>query len=153
LRERDGDIPLLAQHFLEHFATQHGREVRGFQQAALRTLERHTWPGNVRELQHVVERAVILATGPLITTGDLPEAVRGPKMRQAPGSNLPTGCTLEELERLAILQTLELTSWNKRATANILGIHRPTLYNKLRKYRLWRRGDRFRHDADQEAGE
>lgn len=151
LREREGDVPLLAQHFLKQFATQHNRDVRGFQQAALRMLERHSWPGNVRELQHVVERAVILATGPYITTSDLPDSVRGGRMRMTSGSNLPTGCTLEELERLAILQTLELTSWNKRATAKILGIHRPTLYNKLRKYRLWRRGDRFRHDSEQGA--
>ena len=59
---------------------------------------------------------------------------------------MPAGCSLEEVERLAILQTLELTDWNKRQAAKILGIHRPTLYNKLRKYRLWRREDCFRRD-------
>jgi DNA-binding NtrC family response regulator len=59
---------------------------------------------------------------------------------------------LEEVERLTILQTLELTGWNKRATADILGIHRPTLYNKLRKYRLWRSEDRFHRGNSGDPG-
>jgi transcriptional regulator with PAS, ATPase and Fis domain len=148
LRDRQGDIPLLARYFLEEYARRYGRPVRGFQQAAMQQLERHGWPGNVRELQHVVERAVILAAGPLIAAEELPDAVRTQQPRPSGGSMLPT-CTLEDLERLAIVQALELTSWNKQATARILGIHRPTLYNKLRKYRLWRRGDRFWHGATQ----
>ncbi len=141
LRERHGDIALLARHFLRQYGARHGRELRGFQQAALLALECHAWPGNVRELQHVMERAVILAQGPLITVKDLPESIQKPTAPRT-ASLLPTGCSLEELERLAILQTLELTSWNKQATARILGIHRPTLYNKLRKYRLWRGQER-----------
>jgi DNA-binding NtrC family response regulator len=148
LRKRVGDIRLLASRFLETLSATYQRHISGFDEAALRLLERHAWPGNVRELEHVVERAVILARGPFIGVVDLPDSIRvgDPPPRQM--LSLPSGCTLEELERLAILQTLELTSWNKCATANILGIHRPTLYNKLRKYRLWRRQDRFwRGDA------
>jgi DNA-binding NtrC family response regulator len=147
LRERVGDIMLLARHFLTQFAAKHARDVEGFNASAVEALRRHHWPGNVRELEHVIERAVILAGGRHIKSTDLPQSVRNGTARRAPTGVLPRGCTLEELERLAILQTLELTDWNKRETASILGIHRPTLYNKLRKYRLWRPGDRFRRDA------
>jgi transcriptional regulator with PAS, ATPase and Fis domain len=147
LRERRVDIPLLAMRFLEQFAERHDRRIRGFEPAAMRALERHTWPGNVRELEHVVERAVILGRGPEIATGDLAEAVTRPTTVAPPRTAHLGGCTLQEIERIAILQTLEMTGWNKRATAHMLGIHRPTLYNKLRKYRLWRREDRFRRDG------
>jgi DNA-binding NtrC family response regulator len=149
LRKRVGDIRLLASRFLETLSATYQRHISGFDEAALRLLERHAWPGNVRELEHVVERAVILARGSFIGVADLPDSIRVGDPPPRPMLSLPSGCTLEELERLAILQTLELTSWNKCATASILGIHRPTLYNKLRKYRLWRRQDRFwRGDAD-----
>jgi transcriptional regulator of acetoin/glycerol metabolism len=96
----------------------------------------------------VVERAVILAHADRIRAEDLPETLRSRDVRRRSFDvRLPAGCSLVEVERLAILQTLELTQWNKRAAARILGIHRPTLYNKLRKYGLWRRGDRFRHET------
>jgi transcriptional regulator with PAS, ATPase and Fis domain len=147
LRERRADIPLLAHAFLAQFAERHTRPLRGFEPAAMRALERHGWPGNVRELEHVIERAVILGRGPDIVVGDLAEAVTRPSNSSVPRTAQLGGCTLEELERIAILQTLEMTGWNKRATANMLGIHRPTLYNKLRKYQLWRREDRFRREA------
>jgi DNA-binding NtrC family response regulator len=142
LRERPEDLPLLALQFLRTFAAQYGRRVQGIAPAAMRALEQHDWPGNVRELEHAIERAVILSHDHEIKPSDLPKFGRGRELKEG-ASGIPRGCTLEEVERLAILQTLELTGWNKRATADILGIHRPTLYNKLRKYRLWRREDRF----------
>jgi DNA-binding NtrC family response regulator len=148
LRERTEDIRLLTNEFLDRFVVQYGRPKMSVQEAAFEVLERHRWPGNIRELEHVVERAVILARGDTVAPEDLPESVRAEQ--GGPGlsaMSVPRGCTLDELERLVIMQTLELTRWNKRATANILGIHRPTLYNKLRKYRLWRREDRFRRDV------
>jgi DNA-binding NtrC family response regulator len=137
LREREGDIPLLVVRFLVQFAERHRRHVTGIEPAALRALERHPWPGNVRELEHVIERAVILCIGPNIRLEDLPDTVRHPLglQRQA---TMPIGQSLEEIERLAIVQTLERTRGNKRAAAAMLGIHRPTLYNKLRRYGLWR---------------
>ena len=137
LREREGDIPLLAVRFIAQFAERHRRAVDGIEPAALRVLERHSWPGNVRELEHVVERAVILCPGTEIRVEDLPDTVRNPSSIGRLGS-MPIGQSLEEIERLAILQTLERTRGNKRAAAAMLGIHRPTLYNKLRKYGLWR---------------
>ena len=142
LRERRSDIRLLADKFRVRFATQYAKRVDGgFTAAALQRLEAHPWPGNVRELEHIVERAVILARGPLLDAEDLPLLPAPAPATQAADVSLPSGCSLEELERLAILHTLELTDWNKRQTAKILGIHRPTLYNKLRKYRLWRPED------------
>ena len=122
-----------------------------FTDHALQVLDEYAWPGNVRELEHVVERAVILAAGTRIAAGDLPATLRQTPVRTAGEVSVPAGCSLEEVERLVILQTLELTDWNKRQAAKILGIHRPTLYNKLRKYRLWRREDRFRRDPLESA--
>lgn len=150
LRERTGDLELLAREFLDEFSHRYQRVITGFDERAMARLREHPWPGNVRELQHVVERAVVLASGPQISEADLPENVRASTNGNGASHEVavPTGCTLEELERLAILQTLEQTRWNKRATADILGIHRPTLYNKLRKYRLWRREDRFWRSRD-----
>jgi two-component system, NtrC family, response regulator HydG len=152
LRERTGDVALLAPRFLRRFADAYGRPVDRFTDHALQVLDEYAWPGNVRELEHVIERAVILATGTRIAAGDLPPAVRQPPVKTTGEVSLPAGCSLEEVERLAILQTLELTDWNKRQAAKILGIHRPTLYNKLRKYRLWRREDRFRRDPLESVG-
>ena len=152
LRERSGDVPLLATRFLRRFGATYGRTLEGFAESALRLLEDHTWPGNVRELEHVVERAVILTTGSRIGADDLPAALKQAPLRATAEVSVPAGCSLEEVERLAILQTLELTEWNKRQAARILGIHRPTLYNKLRKYRLWRREDRFRREPLESLG-
>jgi len=152
LRERTGDIALLAPRFLRRFAAAYSRPVERFTDHALRVLEEYAWPGNVRELEHVVERAVILAAGSRIDAGDLPATLRQLPVRTAGQVSVPAGCSLEEVERLAILQTLELTDWNKRQAAKILGIHRPTLYNKLRKYRLWRSEDRFRRDPLETVG-
>jgi two-component system response regulator AtoC len=141
LRERGKDIPLLSRIFLRHFATVYHREIDGFADEVLVRFQQYHWPGNVRELEHAVERAVIVAGGRTIVLKDLPDSIRA---RDAASPRQPTtvprNCTLEQLERLAILQALEQTNWNKRAAAHILGIHRPTLYNKLRKYQLHRQG-------------
>ena len=152
LRARPADVPLLATRFLETFRGRYNCPVDGFTEAAMQRLQEHEWPGNVRELEHVVERAVILAVGSRIGENDLPREVRADRARPAAEVTVPAGCSLEEVERLAILQTLELTDWNKRQAARILGIHRPTLYNKLRKYRLWRQEDRFRREPAESLG-
>ena len=137
LRERPDDIPLLAQHFVEKYAERHQRDVRTIHQDARRALMRSSWPGNVRELEHVIERAVIVAQGPEITVDHLPESLTAAaKETVAPGFVVPPHHTLADLERSAILQTLERTHWNKRAAASILGVYRPTLYNKLKKYKI-----------------
>jgi transcriptional regulator with PAS, ATPase and Fis domain len=143
LRERPEDIPLLCEHFLSVFAERHQREVRSINVSAQEALLRHSWPGNVRELEHVIERAVIVAGGAEIQPDDLPDILEQPVAASAgqPAAANDGELTLAEIERQAILRTLERTNGNKRAAASILGVYRPTLYGKLRKYKLGEYGD------------
>jgi DNA-binding NtrC family response regulator len=136
LRDRTTDIPLLAEFFRERYNARHERKVESIDPEAMRILQRHRWPGNVRELEHAIERAVIVAGDRPIQAADLPASLRDPEPSLDHGDFIPPHHTLEEIERLAILRTLERTHWNKRATANILGVYRPTLYSKLKKYNL-----------------
>jgi two-component system, NtrC family, response regulator AtoC len=138
LRERPEDLSVLAQHFVPRFAEKHGKPVTGIAADAYQVLLGYGWPGNVRELEHAIERAVLVSRGSEISVGDLPEVVtrgRQPTVeveRAAPGT--PASLNLEERERHAILQALETTNWNKQAAAALLGLHRPTLYSKMRKH-------------------
>jgi DNA-binding NtrC family response regulator len=139
LRERLEDLSVLADHFVKRFAEKHGRGVKGIASDAYQAVLGYGWPGNVRELEHAVERAVLVARGSEITVGDLPEVVtRGRPVGApaAPEAPAPASATLnlEERERQAILQALENTNWNKQAAAALLGLHRPTLYSKMRKH-------------------
>ena len=128
LRRRLNDIPLLAQRFLERFASEQGKRLEGFSPEALRLLLDHTWPGNVRELENVVERAAILARERLVQPWDLPEELQR-RLARADGS-------LERHTRRAIVEALDSCGWNKKLAASRLGISRTTLYRKIRKYGL-----------------
>ncbi len=134
LRVRAGDVLMLAQHFLEHFARMFGRGTTGLTPEAAERLTRYPWPGNVRELRNAIERAVAMANGESLTVEDLPEKVRG--YRQAPEalSNLSIDLTLDELERQHILRVLDAKGGNKLAAAHALDIDRKTLYRKLQRY-------------------
>ena len=135
LRERTEDIPLLCEYFLEKFRTQYQRNVRGIAATAYHVLNRHRWPGNVRELENVIERGVLVAKGPEISVEDLPDSVR----QDAPATTefaLPPHRTLAEIEKMAIVQTLQRTGWNKQEAAQILGLYRPTLYSKMKKHAI-----------------
>jgi transcriptional regulator with PAS, ATPase and Fis domain len=135
LRERTEDIPLLCDYFLERFRQRYQRGVRTISPAAYHLLIRSRWPGNVRELENAIERAVLLAKSSEITPADLPESLR----EETPGSPevvMPPHRSLAEIERLAILQALERTSWNKQEAAAQLGLYRPTLYSKMRKHKI-----------------
>jgi DNA-binding NtrC family response regulator len=138
LRDRPEDIPLLAEHFLNKFSTLHDRNVTAVHPDAAKMLVEYAWPGNVRELEHVMERAVIVAETTEITREDLTPLVRRDDHLhpQSGGFAIPPHYTLAEIEKLAIVQTLERTRWNKRKAASILGVYRPTLYHKLKKYNL-----------------
>jgi transcriptional regulator with PAS, ATPase and Fis domain len=143
LRDRPGDIPLLAGVFLRRMAKEMGREVVGFTDAALTALTRHTWTGNVRELENAIERAVLLCRRPVIDVEDLPETVligvkpqsEGPSTPEA-DTPLPLEQALEGPERRIIEQALRRNDWNRQRTAAELQINRTTLYKKMRKYRL-----------------
>jgi DNA-binding NtrC family response regulator len=132
LRDRQEDIPLLALHFLDKFCLENNRAAMGFTPEAMSALKSHYWPGNVRELQNVVERAVALCQGNMVDLADLPDEVR----RYSPEDDqitIPVGASMEEIERLAIIQTLKKTGWDKELTARLLGIGLATLYRRLKE--------------------
>src|SRR5918911_260180 len=133
LRERTEDIPLLCEHFLEKYRQRHGRNVKSIAPAAYHVLIRHRWPGNVRELENVIERGVLVAKGTEITVNDLPESLRT-ESATTTEFVIPPHRTLAEIEKMAIVQTLQRTNWNKQEAAQILGLYRPTLYSKMKKH-------------------
>lgn len=137
LRERSEDIQLLTEHFLKMYAKKYDRPITGVSQAAYQRLFAHGWPGNVRELQNVLERAVLLAKGTKIEPFDLPFDNGGlPEGSAAATWDVPPNLTLEDIEKLVIERTLQRTGGNKQAAANLLGIYRPRLYSKIRKYNI-----------------
>jgi DNA-binding NtrC family response regulator len=132
LRERRSDIPLLAEHFLRRYAAENEKPLTAFAEDAISRMIGYDWPGNVRELENAVERAVVMATGQLIEAANLPSAVvPAPVSSAAPP--IP-GSTLEELERYAILKTLEATGGSTSKAAHVLGISVRKIQYKLHAY-------------------
>ncbi len=137
LRERKEDMPLLIQAFVAEFNARNQKAIAGVDHETMQLLENYNWPGNVRELRNVIERATILAPGPLIEPKHLPPSfVAEPAAPQKVQVALAPGTTVEEAERRLILMTLEHTRDNKTRAAEILGISLKTLHNKLNKLRL-----------------
>jgi len=139
LRERIGDIPLLAQHFLDNHCRRAGRTILGFQDDAMRLLQGYAWPGNVRQLENVIERAVILTKNATIAIEDLPDNVRSLADAQGgdgDGRILPLKTALERPEREIILRALRTFGGSRHATADALGINRTTLYKKMKRYSI-----------------
>ena len=137
LRERKEDLPLLIQAFIGEFNARNQRSIAGVDQHVMALLEQYAWPGNVRELRNVIERATILAPGPLIEPKHLPPGVvREPEVADRPQVALAPGMTVEEAERRLIRMTLDHTRDNKTRAAEILGISLKTLHNKLNRLRL-----------------
>ncbi len=133
LRERIGDAPTLAIHFLEKYNAENHKSIRGFDDEAMAIVRRHSWPGNVRELENVVERAVVLCSGTQIGARDLPQELRslGPSQQGRP--TIP-GATMGEIERHAILETLAHVGGSTAAAAEMLGISVRTIQYRLREY-------------------
>jgi two-component system response regulator HydG len=132
LRDRREDIPLLAEHFLAILAERNGKLIKGFSPQTMDHLVRNRWKGNVRELENVVERAVIMARGDHIQPEDLPGHLSEGGEGEITG--ITAGRPLSELEKEAILKTLELTEGNRTEAAKLLGISRRTLQYKLKEY-------------------
>ncbi|MDH5696672.1 MAG: sigma 54-interacting transcriptional regulator, partial [Dehalococcoidia bacterium] len=130
LKEREEDIPLLAQHFLKKFAQESQKEITGFSPEATDFLLRYDWPGNVRELENAIERAVILAKNPVIEVADLAQGKLAPAHSISPERNL------KRVEKNHIQNVLAETGGNYSEAARILGISRMTLYNKAKAYGL-----------------
>jgi DNA-binding NtrC family response regulator len=135
LRERTEDLPLLCAHFLEKFNNRYQKNVKGISPAAYHLLIRSRWPGNVRELENAIERAVLVAKSLDVQPGDLPDSIRGDATADDTFT-VPPHHTLAEIERMAVLQTLQRTNWNKQEAAQILGLYRPTLYSKIKKHHI-----------------
>ena len=133
LREHPEDVPVLAQHFMQRCAERLSRQVEGFSEEAMATMVRYSWPGNVRELENMIERAVVLNRTGTVEHKDLPEAVRDSASGPAPGA---APGTLREMERQRIREALRDAGGNKKLAARKLGIHRSTLYAKMRRYGL-----------------
>ena len=139
MRERIGDIPLLAEHFLRHYCAQAHKEVLGFTDEVMQRLQQYHWPGNVRELENVVERAVVLSKGRHITLDDLPPNVlEGVAKEVSVDGYKPVSLkkALEEPERRIIEMALRANGWNRQVTADLLEINRTTLYKKMKRYGL-----------------
>jgi len=151
LRERTEDILELAQLFLQRFCTRMNKPLLTIQSEAFEVLLRYHWPGNVRQLQNVIERAVVLTQGSMITPRNLPQEI----VHNSPPAEFPShselspvtprphqGITesqsfnLAEREKAALMAALEQCNGNKKKAAELLGIHRPTLYTKLKKFGL-----------------
>jgi DNA-binding NtrC family response regulator len=131
LRDRAEDIPLLARHFLATHAARYRRAATAFDPAALDALVRHAWPGNVRELDHVIERAVLLAQGERIGTGDLALAA-------SDGGGLAPleQMTLADAEGFLIRRALDRAGGNVSLAARALGLSRSALYRRLERLDL-----------------
>ena len=109
--------------------------MKGIAAPAYHLLIRNRWPGNVRELENAIERAVLVAKGQEIQPADLPEPIRD-EASVNPEFAIPPHHTLAEIEKMAIVQTLQRTNWNKQEAAHILGLYRPTLYSKMRRHNI-----------------
>jgi len=136
LRERREDIPLLVEHFIAEANARHGKAVKGITAEALRRLSNHQWQGNVRELRSVVDSMVVLAEGEMLDVNDLPENVRGPTDIVLAGGMSTAGLSMNDMEKLHIMNTLKMTGGNREKAAKILGIGARTLYRKLKEYGL-----------------
>jgi len=134
LRERQGDIPLLAEYFLKRFAVKNKRQVAGITPECMDLLIRYPWPGNVRELENSIERGVILMRGEYLDVGILPLSVQRWGKENKAVLDMETPSTLKEAERALIIKTLEETGGNRSEAARRLQITRKTLLNKIKSY-------------------
>jgi two-component system nitrogen regulation response regulator NtrX len=139
LRDRQEDIPLLADHFMAEFAREYGRRVKGFESGARAVLEHYPWPGNVRELRNVIERLMIMVPGDSISAGDLsfldPSALSRPAAAGEPHSErLTLHEARDQFERDLILRTLAEQQGNMSRTAEVLGVERSNLYRKMKAF-------------------
>jgi two-component system response regulator HydG len=132
LRDRDGDVPLLIDHFLRVHAPSGGKPKR-MSPSAVRVAMNYEWPGNVRELENAVQRAVVLSRGETIFSEHLPAKVQA-SVEGGEGAALTGGKTMREVERDTIIKTLKQTDSNRTHAAKILGISRRTLQNKIKEY-------------------
>jgi transcriptional regulator with PAS, ATPase and Fis domain len=130
LRERMEDIPLLAEHFIASFSTLQKKDITGLSNEAMTILMAHTYPGNIRELANMIERAFILCKGGLIEAKHLPESLI------ANSASQDDAVSLREAASACLMSALKQNNWNRLKTARQLGMHKSTLYRKIKSLRL-----------------
>lgn len=141
MRERSDDVLVFADHFLKMYANETGKKVRRFSDEAIEELRNHDWPGNIRELENAVERAVILCNGETIRPEHLmlhPITIAAtPAVKPSTNDDsIPASASLQDVEKYHIGRVLKDKNWNQSAAAQVLGIDRKTLRNKIREFRL-----------------
>lgn len=142
LRERQTDIPLLVNHFIDKFNRSKKVSITGILDDALGYLLRYHWPGNVRELENIVERMVILSSGQVLSCDDLPEKILGAKSggllceTVIPEQGFVLNKVVADYERNLIIQALNQTDWVKNKAAQLMNINRTTLIEKMKRYEL-----------------
>jgi DNA-binding NtrC family response regulator len=139
LRERQEDIPLLAQHFLQDFSERFKKKAKRFSQPALRALEEYGWPGNVRELENAVQRAVVLSEGPTVDVWQLPAAIRS--ACEAPQFNQSYEEEVRQFKRRLVLRTLRECGWRKAESARTLGVARGYLHRLINQLGIQQLGE------------
>jgi transcriptional regulator with PAS, ATPase and Fis domain len=135
LRERVGDIEILAEELLKDACEEFDKDIHGFEQNAFHAMLDYSWPGNVREMKNVIQRAVLICRGKWITLNNLPQRVRTSK-KNFENIIIPIGTSLQEAEKEIISKTLAMTKGNRKKAAEILGISRRALYNKMSKLQI-----------------
>ncbi|HLP15465.1 MAG TPA: sigma-54 dependent transcriptional regulator [Bacteroidota bacterium] len=136
LRERIEDIPLLARKFVERLSHELGKPISDISEGGLKKLMEYCWPGNVRELENAVERAMVTCKEHVLTEHDF-QFLNGTK-KDAQEWEIPPAMTLEEMERQAIITTLKRLNGNIKETAQVLGMDRSTLYDRIKKFNIQR---------------
>ncbi|MCS7034320.1 MAG: sigma-54 dependent transcriptional regulator [Phycisphaerae bacterium] len=136
LRERREDIPLLTHFFLRQSAEKHGKSIEGITPEAQRALTGYSWPGNVRQLRSTIDLMVVMSNGPMLTLDDVPPELRGVTTADAASARGLAGVPLDQLEKQAIAQTLEMCNGNREQAARMLGMGERTLYRKIKEYGL-----------------
>lgn len=137
LCDRAGDVRLLVEHFVHRYANRFEKDIQRIHPDFYRLLEQHSFPGNVRELKNIVQRAALVCEGEELLPDHLPPRLRGGSSSdEEPVIAIRLGASLEEAERTIVARTLRLCDNNRKRSAEILGISRGSLYNKLRKYGL-----------------
>src|SRR5688500_14497304 len=139
LRDRPDDIAILVEHFLKEISEKKHTAPKKISPEVMRRFQQYRWPGNVRELRNTLESMMVLADGDTLTERDLPERIAESAPQLTTTKEIPTGMTMEELERLAIMRALDQYGGNRTHAANRLGISVRTLQRKLRQYEMERR--------------
>jgi TyrR family helix-turn-helix protein len=136
LRDRLGDIEALVEYFIKRFNEAHSKKVKGISKSALQLCFNYHWPGNIRQLENVIERSIILSQGDFIIPESLPEELNRIASKDQDLEVLTLSAAMAEAEKRILFNCLKQYNWNRQITAQILGISRTTLFNKMRQYQI-----------------